>query len=126
MIRTAAITLLLLACTGLSLASDKVTVAGWISDRSCAMARAKSGTYTATNPDCAMDCVAKGEQMVMIAEKEKAVYVIDNPDVAKDHFAEHLEVSGTLDQSSNKLHITSIKDLGDYQGPACARKKLKK
>lgn len=126
MIRTTTIAILLLAFASLSLASDKVTVTGWISDKSCATARAKNGAFTPTNPDCALECISKGEKMVMIAEKEKAVYVIDNPEAAKDHFAEHLEVSGLLDPATNQLHITSVKDLGDYQGPACARKKLKK
>src|SRR5215472_3207637 len=121
-----AVAVLLLAFTGLSLASDKVTLTGWISDKSCATNRAKHGTFTPTNPDCAMECISKGEKMVMIAEKEKAVYAIDNPDIAKDHFAEHLEINGMLDSRTGQLHITSIRDLGDYQGPACARKRLKK
>jgi hypothetical protein len=104
-------------------AADSVTTTGWIADESCATVRAKAGTYTPTNPDCAMQCIAKGKQMVLVAEKEKAVYVIDNPDVARNHFAEHLQITGTLDRSSNRLHILSLKDLGDYQGPACARPK---
>jgi hypothetical protein len=102
---------------------DQVTTTGWLADQACAAARAKSGTYTPTNPDCAMQCIDKGEKMVLIAEKEKAVYVIDNPDVARDHFAEHLQITGTLDRAANRLHVVSLKDLGDYQGPACARPK---
>lgn len=104
-------------------AADSVTITGWLSDEACATARAKSGTYTATNPDCAQECIRKGERMVLIAEREKAVYMIDNPEVARYHFAEHLRVSGTIDRTSNSLHVISLQDLGDYQGPACARPK---
>src|SRR5215469_2145950 len=92
-----------------SRAADLVTT-GWLSDEACAMARAKHGTYTVTNPGCAMECIRKGKRMVLIAENDKAVYIIDNPDKMQDHFAEHLEITGTLDRSSNLLHVNGIKD----------------
>lgn len=40
---------------------ESVTLTGWFSDASCATARAKSGTFTSTNPDCARRCIEKGE-----------------------------------------------------------------
>ena len=106
-----------------SIAADLITTTGWLSDEACATSRAKAGLYTVTNPDCALECIRAGKNTVLIAEKEKAIFVIDNPQTVRDHFAEHLQVTGTLDARSKRLHVTSLKDLGDYQGPACARPK---
>ena len=51
----------------------KEVVQGWLSDSNCAKARASGGLYTATNADCAKECVAKGKKIVLIAFNEKAV-----------------------------------------------------
>jgi len=108
-----------------ALAQQKVTTTGWFSDESCARSRAKSGTFTPTNPDCAEDCLKKGIKPVLIAEKEKTIYLVNDSALANEHLAEHVQVTGTLDPKTNVLAIESVKDLGDYVGPACSRPRKK-
>jgi hypothetical protein len=40
---------------------SETAIRGWLSDEGCARGRAESGTFTATNPTCAKECVAKGK-----------------------------------------------------------------
>ena len=87
------------------------TWTGWFSDEGCASGRAKGGLYTATNPDCARQCIEKGSPVVLIAEQQKALYVVKGYADAKNDLGYKLEVSGTLDEASNMLTVTSVKHL---------------
>src|SRR4029077_20682503 len=41
---------------------SETAIRGWLSDEACARGRAESGTFTATNPTSAKECVAKGKK----------------------------------------------------------------
>jgi hypothetical protein len=101
------------------------TWTGWFSDEACARARANSGVYTATNPDCARTCIEKGGAVVFIAEQEKAIYIVKNYAGAKDDLGYKIEVTGTLDDEARLLTVQSVKRL-QYVGASCSRAKAKK
>ncbi len=121
MIRSVSIALLLT----LNLCAASRTWTGWFSDEKCARARANSGTYTATNADCARRCIEEGAAVVFIAEQEKALYVVKNYPAAKDDLGYNVEVTGTLDGQTQTLTVQSVKRL-EAVGPSCGRPKLKR
>lgn len=107
----------------LNLCAASHTWTGWFSDEKCARARAGSGTYTATNADCARRCIDGGTAVVFIAEQEKALYLIKNYSAAKDDLGYQIEVTGTLDEQTQTLTVQSVKRL-ESVGPSCSRPKL--
>lgn len=86
------------------------TLKGWLSDSSCAKARAKGGAYTATNADCAKECVAKGKKIVLIDPEHKKVVDISNQDAVKKNVSDYVELTGTVD-AQNQFHVESLKFL---------------
>ena len=97
---------------------------GWFADDKCATARAKSGVFTAPNPDCARKCLQQGGKIVFIAEQEKAVWTVANPNPERDKPGYYVELSGKMNESGNGINVNSVKPLATA-GPACARKPLK-
>ena len=73
------------AASAESAAAEDHTLRGWLSDEQCARARASSGVYTGTNPDCAKNCVGKGTKIVLIDADRKVIVAIGN------HSAKQLE-----------------------------------
>src|SRR6266567_1221713 len=66
-----------LTLTSSSTAEPKTVIwTGWFSDSQCALARAASGTFTATNPDCAKRCIQNGSAPAFISEQAHAVFRI--------------------------------------------------
>jgi hypothetical protein len=84
---------------------------GWVSDEKCARSHARDGIYTATNPDCTKDCVAKGIKIVLIDPKGKRILLLANQDAGKDHLGDYVEVSGVLDSEAMTLQIDKLKVL---------------
>jgi len=96
-----------------------VTWTGWFSDSQCALARAASGIFTATNPDCARRCIEKGAAPVFISEQAKAVFTVkDYPGVIAD-LGYRLEVVATVDEAAKTLSIKKVTRVSEA-GPACA------
>jgi hypothetical protein len=91
------------------LAGGKSVLRGWLSDESCAGGRAKSGMYTATNPDCAKKCVSEGKKIVLVDPDHKRLLSIANQDVAKERVGDYVEISGDLDEGTKMLRIDSLK-----------------
>ena len=117
--------LLLCALVLPAAAQQKITTTGWFADELCVRGRVAHGEFTPNNPDCAETCIKeKGAKAVLIAPNEKKMYYVSSS-AALDHLAEHVQVIGTLDPKTNTLAIESVKDLGDYVGPACARPRKK-
>ncbi len=91
------VAVLLLCCFVFSLAalaSDKsVTMKGWVSDAMCG---AKTGAGHAA---CAKKCVGGGEKAVFVTDSDKKVMQVANQDAIKSHAGEHVEVTGTVDNS---------------------------
>jgi hypothetical protein len=99
-----------------------MTATGWFADDACAMGRAKSGTYTATNPTCALRCIKKGAKLVFIAEQQKALWTVAAPNDYVGHIGEYVKISGALDEGSGVMQIESVTTL-DKVRPSCERKK---
>lgn len=95
---------------------------GWFSDQDCARGRAKGGVYTATNPDCARQCIEKGSAVVFIAEKEKAIYLVQDYAGAKDDLGYKIEITGTLDDAANTVRVREVKRL-ERVALSCSRTK---
>jgi hypothetical protein len=102
------------------------TLRGWLSDSRCARARASGshGVYTATNPDCAKQCVGEGAKIVLILPAEKKVVDIANQSIASEHIGDRVEVTGTFNASAQIFHIDSLKLL-EIGAPHCDYPKSK-
>ena len=114
-----AITILLLAAT--AFAADNYTV--WVSDQQCAMSRAKNGTFTGTNPDCARKCVKEGKPVVLVSEELKKVFLVDNPETLKDQVGNKVQITATSAKSGS-LHVDKVLFVEEGHA-ACERKPLK-
>jgi hypothetical protein len=103
-------------------ATKNITWTGWFSDSQCASARAASGTFSATNPDCAKTCIEKGGAPVFISEQAQAIFrVTDHPSVVED-LGYHVEITAAVDEGAKTISIRSVKRLS-YEGASCARPK---
>jgi len=101
-----------------------VTWTGWFSDSKCAVARASSGTFTATNPECAKTCIEKGAAAVFISEQAKAVFKVKDYSNVIDDLAYRVEINAKLDDASRTLSIEKVTRL-EYNAPACYRPKMR-
>ena len=90
-------------------AAENTTIKGWISDAGCAQGRANGGIFTGTNPDCAKKCIASGAKMVLIVPDRKKLLLVANPEAAKTHIGDFVEVTGSVDASAKTLHIDTLK-----------------
>jgi hypothetical protein len=88
-----------------------VTLTGWFSDQGCASARATSGVFTSTNPECAKKCIEKGAEPVFIGEEAKAIYKVKDYPSVVDDLGWRLEITGTVDESAKTISVTSVKRL---------------
>ena len=107
----------------MTLSAQNVTLTGWFSDSTCASARAASGTFSATNPECARKCIENGAAPVFISEQAKAVFKVKDYPSVIDDLGYQVEVTATLDEVAKTISIQKVKRLSSYQGPACMRPK---
>jgi hypothetical protein len=84
-----------------AVAADKSTLTGVVTDEKCAK------TDMAANADCAKKCIEGGQKAVFVADKDKMVWPIDNPDAVKGHEGHHVTVTGST--ANNTLHVDSLK-----------------
>jgi hypothetical protein len=98
-------------------------IRGWLSDEGCARGRAESGTFTATNPTCARECVAKGKKIVLIDPDRKMIFEIANQNLAKKNIGDYVEIAGQMDLQAKTVRIASLRMV--TRGTAsCERPKL--
>lgn len=106
---------LLLVCLALSLvlfyvalvsAADSETINGWVSDSKCAAKGANAG-----HADCAKKCIAAGEKMVLVTDKDKKVLTVENADALAGHEGHHVSVKGTVNGDSVNVEAGSVKML---------------
>ena len=83
-------------------AADSSKINGWISDSMCGAKHAGTGAA------CAKKCIDGGMQPVFVDEDKKAVWKIDNPDIAKGFYGDHVTVSATTDADKKSVHIDTI------------------
>jgi hypothetical protein len=80
------------------------TVNGWIADAKCGVKGAN-----AAGEACTKKCVAAGEKMVIVTDKDQKVLTVDNQDALKGHEGHHVAVTGTMGKDS--MHVASVKML---------------
>jgi hypothetical protein len=119
--------LLLILCSACLVSAEEktATLTGWFSDEGCAKGRVAQGLIAPTNPDCAKKCLDKGAQVVFISEQGKEMLKVTGYAGIKDNIGYHLEITGALDAAAKSISVESVKRIGEYQGPSCARPKKK-
>jgi hypothetical protein len=117
---------LVLAVAGLAQQTarqSETEIRGWLSDEGCARGRAESGTFTATNPQCAKECVAKGKKIVLIDAERKIIFEIANQSLAKKNIGDYVEIAGQMDLQAKTVRIATLKML-TRGNASCERPKL--
>jgi hypothetical protein len=120
---TAVIALLSFGLAYHSKAEEKnVTWTGWFSDLKCATARAGSGTFGATNPECARNCMKQGVAPAFIGEQATAVYQVKDYPGVVDDLGFHVEIQASVDDAAKTITVQHVKRLAS-EGAACGRPK---
>lgn len=87
--------------------------AGWISDEACAADHTKPG-----RADCVEKCWRGGasvghpewkpQRAVFVADGNRAIWIVENPEAVKKFPAAHVQVSGKFDSEKKTLHVEKI------------------
>ena len=95
---------------------ETVSQAGWISDESCAALHTKPG-----RADCVEKCWRGGasighpewkpQRAVFLADKDKAIWIVENPEAVKKFPAAHVRVSGEVDAEKKTIRVEKIEPL---------------
>jgi hypothetical protein len=93
----------------LNAVAQPVALKGFLSDESCARARAEGGLYTGTAAECAKRCVAEGKKIVFIDPKGRRVLEIENQAAVRKDLGEEVEIGGTIDLQNGTVHVDSMK-----------------
>ena len=80
------------------------TVNGWVSDDKCGAKGAN-----AKGEACTKKCLAAGEKMVIVTDKDQKILAVDNPDALKGHEGHHVAVTGNV--GADSIHVESVKML---------------
>lgn len=80
------------------------TVNGWVSDSKCGAKGANAGAEA-----CTKKCLAAGEKIVIVTDKDQKVLMVDNPEALKGHEGHHIAVTGHMAKDS--IHVESAKML---------------
>lgn len=84
--------------------ASAATVSGWISDSMCG-AKHSDGH----GAKCVKSCIeTMGSRPVFVDEAKKAVWAIDNPEVVKPYWGEHVTMTATLNAAKKSVHIDMI------------------
>src|SRR5712692_11398502 len=90
-----------------------VTWTGWFSDSQCALARAASGTFTATNPECAKRCIQNGSAPAFITEQAQAVFTVRDYPAVVDDLGFRVEVLAEVDEAAKTLSVKKVTRLSE-------------
>jgi hypothetical protein len=87
--------------------------AGWISDEACAADHTKPG-----RADCVEKCWRGGasaghpewkpQRAVFVADDNRAIWIVENPEAVMKFPAAHVLVSGKFDAEKKMLHVEKI------------------
>ena len=87
--------------------------AGWISDESCAAQHTKSG-----RADCVQKCWRGGasvghpewkpQRAVFVADKDHAVWMVENPEAVMDFPAAHVVLAGQFNSAKKTVHVEKV------------------
>ena len=92
-------------------ALPETAIRGWLSDEGCARGRAESGTFTATNPQCAKECVARTKKIVFIDPDRKMIFEIANQNLARKNIGDYVEIAGQMDLQAKTVRIAFLRML---------------
>lgn len=76
-------------------------VRGWVIDTKCSANPKMLG-----NVECAKKCEADGAKLVIVADKDKHIYTVDNQDALQGHEGHHVSIDGKLD--GDNLHVDKV------------------
>ena len=103
--------LLVFSLAGLAAQKEK-TYSGEIMDSACAKAGShaammkKAGLKTAK--ECTLACVKNGSKFVLYNKSAKKIYQLDDQTKPEQFAGEKVKVKGTLDASTETIHVTDI------------------
>jgi len=97
---------------GFSAAADR-TYTGEIMDSACAKAGSHDGMMKAhanikDAKGCTLGCVKGGAKFVLYDATSKKVYELDDQDKPLQFAGDKVKVTGTLDKTTNTIHVTDI------------------
>jgi hypothetical protein len=84
-------------------ADTKIT--GWVTDAKCGAKGA-----SASHADCLKKCMDAGEKLVVVSDKDKKVYAVDNQDAVTAHAGHHVTVTGAV--TGDSIHVDSVAMVG--------------
>ena len=104
---------------GLAAAKEKLmTVAGWVSDENCGAQHTRPG-----GGDCIRKCLRGGQaighpewkpqRMVFVADKDKRIWVVENPAALKDQEGYHVEMTVGFDLTKKSLRVERVVRAGE-------------
>ncbi len=99
-------------------ADSPVKLTGWFACEKCTASRVAKGDLRPSNPECAKQCIDKGDHAVFIDEQGKQLLRVKGASVTDD-LGFHVEVTGRIDAASKTIVVESVKNLGE--GVSCAR-----
>jgi hypothetical protein len=77
-------------------------ISGWISDAKCG---------AKVDAACAKKCADAGEKLVVVSDKDKTIYQVENQDAVKAHAGHHVRVTAT--DNNGTLHVNKVDMLKD-------------
>jgi Protein of unknown function (DUF5818) len=96
-------------CIGTSFAAQKsATFSGDIMDSACAKGGAHNPSM-GTSAQCTIACVKAGSKYVLYDGATKTVYQLDDQTKPEAFAGAKVKVTGTLDDATKTIHVTSIK-----------------
>ncbi len=103
----------LLALTSPGFAQNKSdTFTGEIMDKPCAEMGSHANMMKQEGAkdakDCTLKCVKSGAPFALFDPATKKVYVIDGKDKVEPYAGQHVQITGTYDDSTQLLHVKSI------------------
>jgi hypothetical protein len=101
-------------------ADSPVKLTGWFACEKCAASRVAKGDLRPSNPECAKQCIEKGDNAVFIDEQGKQLLRVKGYASVTGDLGYHVEVTGRIDSSSPTIVVESVTKLGDA-GASCAR-----
>jgi hypothetical protein len=87
------------------------TFVGEISDGQCAASGSHDAVMKKASVNSPANCVrgcAKKHGLMLVDASAKTVYKLDDPDKALPFAAQTVKITGTLDKTTNTIHVLSI------------------
>ena len=120
MMLTSLIRLSVLAVFSLALLAGarekRTTLRGWVSDESCGALHTKPG-----REDCVVKCRRGGasighpewlpQRLVLVSDRDKKIWLAENPESLDGHEGKHVEVTGTLNGTKKSLRIQRVAEI---------------